>query len=116
MALTTNRLRSLGEGEFPSPEELGIGRALPSGVELGQPTPQPARMEAAATAMLLTSLRALSQRALVATSHLFVLLTAGSAWWLWRQALPDPSVLQLVGLALYGGLILALDWMVLRRR
>ena len=82
------------------------------------PQPQPRLnigIENTATNMLLLALRALSQRAVVALGNLFVLLTAGSAWWLWWATLPNPSTYQLVGLALYGGLILALDWMVLRR-
>ena len=83
------------------------------------PQPQPRlniSVENTATNMLLLALRELSQRTVVALGNLFVLLTASSAWWLWRVTLPAPTVLQLVGLALYGGLILTLDWMVLRRR
>ena len=66
--------------------------------------------------MLLLALRALSQRSLIALAQLFVLLTAASAWWLWLTVLPAPSIQQLVGLALYGFLILALDYLVLTRR
>lgn len=119
----TNRLRPLGEGELP-PEYIAYTGETPPPPEFAdhvrrtQPPPaqQPARSEAVATSVLLTALRALSQRALIAVSNLFVLLTAASAFWLWFVTLPAPSVLQLVGLALYGVLILALNWLVLRRR
>lgn len=110
----TNRLRSIGEdipAFFGDPE-------APQ-----QPVPPPAppqqttqSTQQAATSMLLLALRALSQRTIVAISNLFVLLTAASAWWLWMVTLPQPSIQQLVGLALYGALILAVDYLVLTRR
>ena len=111
----TNRLRSLGEGE--------IGESVPDPALLfgqppsppPQPTAPPQRLENAATTMLLTSLRALSQRTVVALANLFVLATVASAWWLWYVTMPAPNTSQLVGLALYGVLILALNWLVLRR-
>jgi CHASE2 domain-containing sensor protein len=66
--------------------------------------------------MLITALRALSQRFVIAIANLFVLITAFSAFWLWYQTMPDPTVPQLVGLTLYGLLILALNRLVLLRR
>jgi hypothetical protein len=111
----SNRLRSIAEGDtalFGDPAD----EAVPN--QSGQPTPapRPTRLESAATTVLLTALRALSQRTLIALANLFVLATAISAWWLWMVTMPSPSVLQLVGLALYGTLILLLNWLVLRRR
>ena len=67
-----------------------------------------------AASMLMLALRALSQRALVAASTLFTLLALASACWLWWTVLPDPTVNQLVGLALYGLLIVAVE--IIRRR
>jgi hypothetical protein len=97
------------------------------GGEQAPPPPEPPRApqpqnpaaqnaQAVATSMLLVALKSLSQRAIIAISHLFVLATAISAWWLWRTTLPQPSVNQLVGLTLYGVLILALNFLVLRKR
>ena len=108
----TNRLRPIGED---MPFFGAEAESVPP-----QPAPLPpqqpgATMHQAATQMLLLSLRALSQRTIGALGNLFVLLTAASAWLLWRDTLPQPSIQQLVGLALYGLLILALDYLVLRR-
>jgi len=63
--------------------------------------------------MLLLGLKALSQRALVALSACYTLLTVASAFALWWRVLPEPSVFQLVGLGLYGIFILAVQ--VVRR-
>lgn len=65
-------------------------------------------IEKAAMAMLFAAVKALSQRALVAIGNLYALLLAASAFWLWWIVLPAPSVRQLVGLALYGGFVLAM--------
>lgn len=107
----TNRLRPIGDDMPFFGAEVEAAREPPP-----QPPPQPnPAMQNAATQMLLLSLRALSQRTIVALGNLFVLLTAASAWLLWKDTLPQPSIPQLVGLALYGALILALDYLVLRR-
>lgn len=78
--------------------------------------PPESAVQNAATSILLTSLKALSQRTVVALGNLFVALAAGSAFWLWYVTLPSPSIQQLVGLGLYGMLMLALVHLVLRRR
>ncbi len=65
-------------------------------------------LDEAATAMLLLSLKALSQRAIVSLGNLFTLLTCLSAFWLWQDVLPNPTSLQLVGLGLYGAFVLLL--------
>jgi len=71
------------------------------------------RDPAMAAQIMSIALKALAQKALVAISSLFTAATVASAWWLWLQAPPDPSVKQLVGLALYGLFILSLH--VIRR-
>ena len=65
--------------------------------------------------MLMMSLKALSQRAVVALGNLFMAATAASAWWLWYVTMPNPTVPQLVGLSLYAAFILALNYMLRRR-
>lgn len=65
----------------------------------------------ALSSLLLLSLKALSQRALVALASLFTLVAVASTWWLFEEALPvNPSVNQLVGLGLYGLFVLAIHW------
>lgn len=104
-----NRLRPIPENEgldFPAP---------PQAVQFGPAPAPPPEEPVFATSILLTALKALSQRALIALGQLFVLAAAGSAFWLWLVTLPSPSIPQLVGLALYGLLMLALVHLVLRR-
>ena len=82
-----------------------------------QPPERPAKPAAAEqhlTGLLLMSLRALSQRAVVALSTLFTLALAASAFWLWGEVLAHPTAPQLVGLGMYGGFVLALEFV--RRR
>lgn len=98
-----NRLR-------PIDEPIGFDPMAPP-----EPAPPVPNEEPAGTNILLMALRALSQRTIIAISNLFVLAAAGSAFWLWYVTLPQPSVPQLVGLGLYGMLILALTHLVLRR-
>lgn len=64
--------------------------------------------------MLLMGLKALSQRALIALSSLFSLLTAGSAFWLWFLT-PKPDIYQIVSLTIYSIFILALNFLVKTR-
>lgn len=112
----TNRLRPISEDMPFFGAEVEAAREPEPKLNL-DPIPRVQDPTAnAATSMLLLALRALSQRTIVALSNLFVLLTAASAWWLWMVTLPQPSIPQLVGLALYGALILALDYLVLTRR
>jgi hypothetical protein len=63
---------------------------------------------AAAQAIML-ALSALSQRTLQAFASLFTLLTMVSAFALFWIVLPNPTILQLVGLGIYGGLVLAIN-------
>lgn len=79
-----------------------------------QPEPTPGQPNEAAHAMLMLAFKALSQRALIAASASFTLLMVASAFWLWMVTLPQPSVLQLVGLGGYALFVLAIEWV--RRR
>ena len=58
--------------------------------------------------LILLAIKTLSQRATVAIAHLFTILMCGSAFWLWMVTLPNPTTYQLIGLGLYGALIIAL--------
>ena len=110
--MAQTRLRSLGEGDTDQLYQPGpIEEGTPTGPLSRQGTP----VEHAATSILFASLKALSHRAVIAVANLFVLLTAISAFWLWFVTMPSPTILQLVGLTLYGVLILCLNWLVLRR-
>jgi hypothetical protein len=100
--MAQSRLRSLGEGD--------TSEFFTTGVDAPPSSP----VENAATSVLFTALKALSQRTVIALSQLFVLATALSAFWLWMVTMPQPTILQLVGLGLYAIMILILDWMVLR--
>lgn len=55
------------------------------------------------------TLETLAQRTLVSLASLFTLLTMASAFALWWRVLPDPSVMQLVGLGIYAALVLAIN-------
>jgi len=83
----------------------------------GVPEPGPAKPKdpSAGLSLIILGLKALSQRALVAVADLFMLATVLSAWWLWTS-IPDPSTHQLVGLGLYGALVLAANWIVRKVR
>ena len=121
MAQST-RLRPIAEGDLgqifgdQAPPPPGFEYPAEHSGNLPQNPANRGRIENAATTLLLTSLRALSQRSLIALANLFVLLTAASAFFLWLQILPNPSVYQIIAVSIYGGLLLVLDWMVLRRR
>ena len=63
----------------------------------------------------LLSITALSQRAAVALAKLFTLLTVGSAFVLWYNV-PDPTVTQIVSLAIYAVFVLAINAILLWRK
>lgn len=64
------------------------------------------RAQAALTGLLLTSLRALSQRAIVALASLVDLALIASAFALWVMVIREPTILQLVGVGLYASFVL----------
>lgn len=101
-----------------TPVDVSEEDLIGAGVEkpfVPPPLPPSDRAATALTGLLVTSLRALSLRAVVALSNLFMAASAGSAWWLWYVTLPNPSIPQLVGLTLYGLFILALNFMMRRK-
>jgi hypothetical protein len=80
-----------------------------------EPTPNKgSAIEQAGLQALTLGLQALSQRTVVALSRLFVLLATGSAFALWWRTLPDPTVLQLIGLAGYAIFVLAASYIARR--
>lgn len=76
-------------------------------VEDDEQTPKQSMAETAGMQALILGLQALSQRTVVALSKIFVLLATMSAFALWWSVLPNPTVLQLVGLGMYGIFVLA---------
>lgn len=55
--------------------------------------------------MLVLGMKTVSQRAAAAIVDAFLLLTVGSAWWLWWST-PDPNPHQIVSLAIYAVFVL----------
>ena len=77
------------------------------------PVKQTSAAESAGLAMLMTGLKALSQRALVALSACFTLITVGSCFWLFMsRAVLDPMQLVLCGM--YALFVLAANFIVRR--
>lgn len=95
--MAESRLQIVGQEEAPDPF----------------PTAEPTGSRIATDAIML-AISTLSQRALVALSSLFALLTIGSAFWLWYVT-PEPTVYQLIKLAMYGVFVLIANWIVRRR-
>ena len=86
-------------------------------VELPEPAPSEESKSAAfAASAIALGLKVLSQRALVALASLYSILVLGSAWYLFLVTLPNPSTFQLVGLALYGGLVIAVHLIMNRKQ
>lgn len=81
--------------------------------EVVQDAPEPEDNSRAAD-LLLLSLKALSQRALVALESLFTLITVALGFWLWSTVMPEPSVNQLIGLAIFAVFVLAANVIVRR--
>lgn len=76
--------------------------------------PVEAKAEKVGLDLLMLGLKAVSARALAAIADLFMLVTVGSAFWLWYQ-IPDPNAYQITSLALYGVFVLAANWIVRRK-
>lgn len=78
----------------------------------------PEKTNALAEALLdrLLNLKALSQRALIAISDAFSLLTVGTVFWLGLSIIPhEPSIQQLVGLGGYACFVIAINVIVRRK-
>lgn len=89
--------------------QVGVDREVPDPASAS--AVQTPRRDDAALALLLTALKTLSQRTVVALGQLAAVFALFSVWWLFNNALPaDPSVHQLIGLGLYGALVLAVLW------
>jgi hypothetical protein len=88
----------------------GFG-VIEGGDEPAAPQPDP---NAVAVAMITLGIKSLSQRALTAATDLFSLLTMASCFWLW-SSIPAPNDRQIVSLALYGLLMLAINVIVRRK-
>jgi len=63
--------------------------------------------------LLRIGLKALSQRALVALSALFTLLTVASAFWLF-MSIQNPNTMQLTQVGMYAAFVLAINLIVKR--
>ena len=71
------------------------------------PTPEPVPARAPVDLSLLTlAFKSLSQRAILAIADYLWCVAVASAFWLW-YATPEPDVLQLVKLGMYGLFVLA---------
>lgn len=76
--------------------------------------PQQSILNPVAIQMMSMALTALSQRALIALSSCFTLLTVGSCFWLWYLT-PEPTDRQIVSLTIYGAFVLAINLIVRRK-
>lgn len=104
--MTESRLKQVGDDEFMTD---------PATITPPEKTDTVAQaLTNAGLAMVITGLKTLSQRTLVALSACFTLLSVASAFWLWLTILPEPNPSKLVGLALYGVFLLGIEW--IRRR
>lgn len=63
--------------------------------------------------LLALSLKALSQRALVAVESLFTLITVFLVFWVWTS-IPDPNTHQIVSLGIFAAFVLAANVIVRR--
>ena len=65
--------------------------------------------------MLTMALKALSQRALTAVMDCFCLITCAGVFVIWYMT-PEPTVLQIVHNSIFGGFVLAANWIVRTRK
>ena len=66
-----------------------------------------------AASLLALSLKALSQRALVALESLFTLITVGLVFVVW-MSIPEPTTHQIVSMGIFAGFVLAANVIVRR--
>lgn len=79
---------------------------------VGRPEPESSSLNDAALAMLLTALKALSQRFIVALASLQVTLAIGSVLFLaYNVLLPAPNITQVSGVAIYAIFVLLALWL-----
>ena len=96
----TNRLMPVGEDE---PLNLITDQAP---ARVPSPSPPQGRDVQVLTTMLLTALKALSQRTVIALASLVDLALASSVFVLWVLVIAQPSTLQLIGLGGYALFVL----------
>lgn len=94
---------------FQQVEDDGPFEAPPAAAPQGSP-----RLQSVATEMLLMGIGALSKRFVVALSRLFMLLTMGSVFALWYLT-PDPNTNQIISLSIYAAVVLAANYLNIRR-
>ena len=81
-----------------------------------EPAPEKTNVLAEALLDRLLNLKALSQRALIAVSDAFSMLTGGTVFWLGLSIIPhEPSIQQLVGLGGYSLFVIAINIIVRRK-
>ncbi len=99
-----SRLQAVGEEDAAliGDEPAAVPKAVPS---------EARRAESALTGLLITSLRALSQRTIVALASLVDLALLGSVFALMLMVISSPSQLQLVAVAGYGLFVLGALYM-----
>jgi len=99
--MRNSRLAAIGEAqEVP----------LLTDVEEAPPAPPKPRAESALTSLLITSLRALSQRTIVALSSLVDLALLASAFALWLMIVAEPTPLQLGCVGGYAVFVVVALW------
>lgn len=97
--------------------ELVVDQAEPAIPPAAPQAPAPPKapvLNGVAIEMMRMALTALAQRALVALSACFTLLTVGSAFWLWFLT-PEPTDRQIVSLTIYALFVLAINVIVRRK-
>ncbi|HEX4861532.1 MAG TPA: hypothetical protein VFV07_09870 [Rhizomicrobium sp.] len=104
MARTTGtRLQAVGDDEATL-----IGEDVVPAAPVARET---SRAQAALTSLLFTSLRALSQRTVVALASLVDLALIASAFALWLRIIANPTTPQLIGVAGYAVFVLISLWL-----
>ena len=96
------------------PFELVVDQEIEAAPPAPPPQPKAPVLNRVAIEMMGMALHALGQRALVALSACFTLLTVGSAFWLW-MTIPDPNPHQLISLSIYALLVIAINVIVRRK-
>ena len=79
---------------------------LPSLIAEPTPEPKPSRAQENLTSLLMLSLRALSQRAIVAMASLVDLMLIATVFALVLMVISSPTPIQLIGIAGYGAFVL----------
>lgn len=87
------------------------GFEVVGGTEVDQPVPQATGVQ---IAMLTIALKALSQRALVAATDLFTLITCAGVFTIWYLT-PDPNYQQIIHNSLFASFVLVANYIVRRK-